>query len=117
MATSKKPVSLTRKALLDDIKVEVKEAVVDGKTLHCRPISEVRRTQRNVEAFDDNGKIRPEYMEKRRIYTIIDHLCDSKGEPMFTDRDVETLLNADSMKLDRWYDAIVSVLGDEVGNE
>ena len=118
MATSKKPVSLTRKALLDELKTEVKSEVVDGKVVYCKAISEVKRTQRNAEAFDDKGELRPEYMQRRRIYTIIDHLCDADRNLLFSERDIPALSEADSIRLDRWYAVIVKLVGEEnEGNE
>ena len=118
MATSKKPVSLTRKALLDEIKCEVKSEVVEGKVMHCRPISEVKRSQRNAEAFDDKGELRDSYLEKRRIYTIIDHLCDADGNLLFSERDIPALAESDSMRLDLWYAAVLRLVGGEdEGNE
>jgi hypothetical protein len=118
MATSKKPKSVTRESLFADLAIVVKSVKVLGKLLHVRPISEVRRSARSAEAFDDKGNLRKEFADRRRIYAIIDHVCDSDGELLFTDRDIDKIAEMDSMVVDSYYDAITSTLGVESeGNE
>ena len=80
----KKPVSLTRELLLENTKIEVIEAELDGEVLYIKPMSEVKRSTRASQAFTKDGDLDPKFMSVRRIYTIIDHLCDSEGNYLFS---------------------------------
>ena len=67
--------------------------------------------------FDKNGEVSKSFLEKRRIFTIIDHLGDENGDPWFTDKDADKLLALDSYKIDRYYAVIEKALGNDLGNE
>ena len=117
MATSKKKVSLTRKAFFNELAVKPVSVDVGNKVVWVRPLSEVKRSTRSVEAFDDKGELRPDYMAKRRVISIVDQICDEDGNLLFTDADIPKLLELDSSKIDPFYVAIAEVTGDDLGNE
>lgn len=112
----KQPVSITRKHFLDDLKVVPKAIEVNGMTMHVRPITEVKRSSRAANAMDDAGNFKKEYLERRRVYAIIDHVCDENGTPLFTDKDIKALLDLDSQRLDAFYIAVADYAEGEMGN-
>jgi len=117
MATSNKKVSLTRKAFLKDLVVKPVSVTIDNKVVWIRPMSEVKRSTRSVQAFDEKGELRQDYVMKRRVYAIVDQICDEEGELLFTESDIDMLLELDSAKLDPYYRAIAEVTEDDLGNE
>jgi hypothetical protein len=115
MAKSKK--SLTRESFFKDLKIEPIEVELDGVIFYVRPMSELKRSQRYSAMFDKAGNIDPKFMEKRRVLSLIDHLCDENGEPLFTEKDIKALQDLDSVQIDPYFAAIDEVLGAEEGND
>jgi hypothetical protein len=114
---SKKPVSITRKHFLDDLVTKPSAVEVNGMTMYVKPISEVKRSSRAASAMDDEGNFKREYLERRRVYAIIDHVCDEDGNPLFTEKDIKQLLQLDSNKLDAFYVAVAQFAEEGMGNE
>ncbi len=114
MANSKK--SLTRESFFSDLAIEPIEVELNGTIFYVRPISELKRSQRYSMMFDKSGNIDPKFMEKRRVLSLIDHICDENGEPLFTEKDLKALQELDSVQIDPYYAAIDEVLGGEEGN-
>ena len=115
MAKSRK--SLTRESFFKDLAIQPVEVELNGTVFYVKPISELKRSQRYSMMFDKAGNIDPKFMEKRRVLSLIDHLCDKDGEPLFTEKDLKSLQELDSVQIDPYYAAIDKVLGSEEGNE
>lgn len=116
MATSKNKsdsVSLTRKALLQSMASGVVELEACGFKFFAKPMSEVRRSTRSTQAFDDSGEVKREFLALRRVYAIIDHVCTKEGEPVFTDKDTRELERTDAKKIDQYFRAIEDAFGEE----
>jgi len=110
--------SLTRQALLERIEIEPTRADIEGfGVVYLRPLTELKRSQRAAAMFDGSGKIKESEWAKRRVYAIVDQVCDENGEPLFSEKDVKLLLEQDSVKIDPLYAAIEHVFGDTEGNE
>jgi len=109
--------SLTRELLIESLNIEVIETLVGDVVMYVKPMSELKRSTRASQMFTSNGDIDPKFMAKRRIYTIIDHLCDKDGEMLFTERDIKLLLDLDGKKLDAYFVAVSNAIGEFEGNE
>lgn len=115
--TSKNSTSLTRQALLDKLTVEVTRVEIEGfGVVYVKPRTELQRTQRQAKMWK-NEKIVESEFGKRRLYDIIDHVCDENGENLFSEKDVKTLSECDSYKIDPLYMAIDKVFGEQEGND
>jgi len=115
MAKAKK--SLTRELFLKELVIKPVKVEIGGVVFYVRPMSEIARSKRAASMFDKQGNIDPAYVEKRRVINLIDHLCDENGEMLFTEKDVKALQELDSFKIDPYFQAIESVLGEDEGNE
>ncbi len=113
---AKKKNSLTRESFFSNLAVKTIEVELNGTVFYIKPASELKRSQRYSMMFDKAGNIDPKFMEKRRVYSLIDHLCDQNGEPLFTDKDLKALQELDSIQIDPYYAAIDEALGSEEGN-
>ena len=117
MAKARAKKSLTREMFLKDLVVKPTKVELNGVVLYIKPVSELRRSQRSSMMFDKNGNIEPKFMENRRMYNLIDHLCDENCEPIFSDKDIKELQELDSVLIDPYFAAIHKVLGEDEGNE
>ncbi len=110
--------SLTKQALFDHCKIEVKEVNIEGLgILHVKPSSELQRSKRIADMFDKNGNLTNESKQRRRVNMIIDHVCDKDGNPMFTEGDAKDLLALDGTKLDAFVEAVMLITGELEGND
>ena len=114
---SDKKRSLTREIFLNELVVKPVSVEVNGTLINIRPVSEVQRSKRASQMFDKKGEIDTSYLEKRRVFMLIDHLCDEDGMPLFSERDVKKLQELDSHQIDPYFLAIEKALGPEEGNE
>ena len=98
--------SLTKELLLA-LKPEAKKVEVEGLgVVYIKPLTELLRSRRMTEAYGKDGKLCQDYKQKMRAKMIVDQLCDEKGECLFTDSDLNDVLNLDGLKLDKLCDAI-----------
>ena len=98
--------SLTKELLLA-LKPEAKKVEVEGLgVVYIKPLTELLRSRRMTEAYGKDGKLCQDYKQKMRAKMIVDQLCDEKGEPLFTDADLNDVLNLEGAKLDKLCDAI-----------
>lgn len=110
--------SLTKQALLDHCKVEVKEVNVEGVgVLFVKPSTELQRSKRIADMFDKNGNLTDESKQRRRVNLIIDHICDEDGNAMFNEGDAKDLLALDGTKLDPFVEAVMLINGELEGND
>jgi len=99
--------SLTREALLA-LKPEPRQIEVeDFGVVFIKPLTELVRSRRLAELFDEKGKQDKATKEKRRANMIIDQVCDEKGEPLFSQSDLNQILELDGAKLDKIVFAIL----------
>ncbi len=98
--------SLTKELLLA-LKPEAKKVEVEGLgVVYIKPLTELLRSRRMTEAYGKDGKLCQDYKQKMRAKMIVDQLCDEKGECLFTDSDLNDVLNLDGLKLDKLCDVI-----------
>lgn len=103
--------SLTKKNLLSQLacdKPEKLEGEFFGEDLYVRPVSEFKRSRRLAELLGKDGNPSRDGLQRARVMTIIDHLCDKDGQPIFDERDLADLLEMDALKLDLLTSAIES---------
>ena len=99
--------SLTREKLFA-LKPEPKKIEVEGiGEVYIKPLTELLRSRRLAELFDEKGKSDKATQEKRRANMIIDQVCDEKGEQMFKSSDLKEILELDGAKLDTLVHAIL----------
>lgn len=99
--------SLTKEALLSACKLDVTSHDVEGwGRVHVKTMTELQRSTRIADMFNDKGNLKPEARVRQRVNVIIDHLCDEKGKPLFTEGDAKDLLALDAAKLDSLVEAI-----------
>ena len=115
MAKAKR--SLTREMFLETLAVKPVRVELDGIVMYLRPVSELKRSQRVAMMFAKSGEIDKKYMERRRLYSLIDHLCDENGEPLFTEKDLQSLSELDSFQIDPYFQAVMKFTGEDQGNE
>lgn len=115
--TKKVSKSLTRESLLENLNIEVVETLVGDVVMYVKPMTELKRSTRAAQMFTNSGELDPKFMAKRRIYTIIDHLCDKDGEMLFSEKDMKLLFELDGKKLDAYFVAISNAIGEFEGNE
>lgn len=110
--------SLTRELLLNKAKPKYEEIDLDGfGTIGIRSVTEFKRTTRASAMFKDDGSMNEAIAKKRRVYGIIDQVMVDESTPMFTDDDVEELMNADSYVIDKLYYAIQKFNGEDVAEK
>ena len=108
-----KMTSLTREKLLA-LKPAPKEIEVEGLgKVFIKPLTELLRSRRLAELFDEKGKSDKATQEKRRANMIIDQVCDKDGQAMFTQADLKDILELDGAKLDELVHAILDFNTDD----
>lgn len=99
--------SLTRDKLFA-LKPEPKKHEVEGfGVVYIKPLTELMRSRRLAELFDEKGKSDKATQEKRRANMIIDQVCDENGKPLFEPSDLKQILELDGAKLDELVHAIL----------
>ena len=108
--------SLTKQSLFDNCKLDVTSHDVEGwGRVHLKTMTELQRSTRIANMFNDKGDLKPEARIRQRINVIIDHVCDESGKPLFTEGDAKDLLSLDAAKLDGLISKITSII--EAGEE
>lgn len=95
--------SLTKKNLLAELCISKPEKLkekVFGLDVWIKPVSEFQRSRRLAALMGKKGEIDPAAMRKARCFTLIDHLCNEKGEAIFGEKDINDLMEVDALKLD-----------------
>lgn len=111
--------SLTKQSLLDSCKLDVTGHEIEGWGLvHIRTMTELQRSTRIANMFNDKGELKPEARVRQRINIIIDHVSDKDGKPLFTEGDSKDLLGLDAAKLDGLINKISEIIeGSDEGKE
>ena len=101
--------TLTREALLSKSKPIYREVDVKGfGRVGIRQQSEMRRIQRTNQLFDGSGNVNPMHADRRRVYMLIDQLMVDESTPMFSESDIETLMDGGS----EHYDPLITAIGE-----
>ena len=109
--------SLTRDSLFA-LKPEPKKVEVEGfGVVYIKPLTELLRSRRLAELFDEKGKSDKATQEKRRANMIIDQVCNEKGEALFSQSDLKDILELDGAKLDTLVHAILDFNTDDEKKE
>ena len=101
--------SLTKATLLKKAAVAKPDVLGEffGETVYVKSVSELQRSRRMASLYDmKKEKVREEAMLRARCATIIDHICDEKGKPLFTDKDTNDLMGLDALLMDQLVHAI-----------
>jgi hypothetical protein len=101
--------SLTRATLLKNAAISKPEALGEffGETMYVKSVSELQRSRRMASLYDaKKDRMRPDAMQRARCLTIVDHVCDEEGKNLFTDKDVNDLMELDALKIDPILSAI-----------
>ena len=78
-----------------------------GETVYVKSVSELQRSRRMASLYDSKkGQMRSDAMQRARCLTIVDHVCNKDGEPLFTDKDINDLMSLDALKIDPLISAI-----------
>jgi hypothetical protein len=111
--------SLTKNSFLEAAKVSGPEYLGEflGMKIWVKPCSELKRSRRGASMFDASGKVKSNYRERARAYSIIDSVCDENGKYLFDESDLQDLLHCDSMKLDPLSRALTDWANKSEGNE
>ena len=51
-------------------------------------------------------RMREDALQRARCLTVVDHVCDENGECLFTEKDVNDIMQLDAMKVDLLINAI-----------
>ena len=111
--------SLTKKSLLANAIADKPHLLGEffGDKVYVKRMTELQRSRRAAKMFDKNGDIAPKYIEQARVLSIIDHVCDEKGELVFGPSDVADLMGIQADKLDELLNAITEWVAGDEGNE
>lgn len=95
--------SLTKKTLLAELVCNKPEKLDEkflGHVVYVKPVSEFQRSRRLASLYSKNGDLDPDALRRARVYTVIDHICEEDGTPLFKDSDAKAILELDALKLD-----------------
>jgi predicted lipoprotein len=100
--------SLTKSKLLALKPKAVKLEVKGLGEIWVKPLNELLRSRRLTELFGGkDGSQDPKVAERRRAQMIVDQLCeDESGSSMFSQAEINDILQLDSIQLDALCDAI-----------
>ena len=101
--------SLTKATFLKAASVDKPELLGEffGEDLYVRCVTEFQRSHRMAslyKASQDGSEA--EAMTQARAFTVIDHVCDAKGKPVFNTADLKHILDLDAAKIDTVITAI-----------
>jgi len=102
--------TLTKATLVDRFKPKVQEFEHEllGK-FYIKQRTELLRCRRIGALWDKSGNAIPEQHARRRAYSLIDQLCDSEGNNLFKESDLDEVLSLASESLDPIMEAIAVV--------
>jgi hypothetical protein len=101
--------SLTKATLLKAASVSKPSLLGEffGETVYVKPVSELQRSRRMSAMYDaKKEQLRPDALQRSRCLTLVDHLCDEDGNNLFTEKDVNDIMQLDAMKVDLLINAI-----------
>jgi len=101
--------SLTKATLLKKAAVSKPEVLGEffGETVYVKSISELKRSRRLAQMFDmKKERVREDAMQRARVLSIVDHVCDEDGTELFSEKDVNQLMELDALKLGELISAI-----------
>ncbi len=106
--------SLTKATLLKKAAISKPDELGEffGEIVYVKSVSELQRSRRISSLYDAKKDcMRPDAMQRSRCLTVVDHVCDKEGTPLFTDKDVNDLMGLDALKLDLLIKAIEEWVG------
>lgn len=110
--------TLTREALRVAAKPRFEQIEIEGfGKVGIRSRSQVMAMKREASLYNPDGSPNHESMDLQAVYLIIDQICKTAEEPLFTDDDIEWLAASDASKLQPLIDAIIRFNGPEAKNE
>lgn len=95
--------SLTKATLLENTTGTKADKLGEffGMTLYVKPVSELMRSRRVSSLYDaKKDQVRPDAMQRARCLTIVDHICNEDGENIFTEKDINDVMEMDAAKVD-----------------
>lgn len=95
--------SLTKATLLKRASISKPDMLGEffGEEVYVKSVSELQRSRRMASLYDaKKDQMRPDAMQRARCLTIVDHVCDKNGETLFSDKDVNDLMQLDALKID-----------------
>ena len=95
--------SLTKATLFKKAAISKPELLGEffGEDVYVKSVSELQRSRRMASLYDvKKEQMRPDAMQRARCLTIVDHVCDKKGEATFTEKDVNDIMKLDALKID-----------------
>ena len=101
--------SLTKAILLKKAGISKPELLGQffGEDVYVKAVSELQRSRRMSAMYDvKKEQMRPDALQRARCLVVVDHLCDKAGECLFTEKDVNDIMQLDAMKLDVLVSAI-----------
>ena len=101
--------SLTKATLLKKAAVPKPEllGVFFDEEVYVRSVSELQRSRRMSSLYDvKKDQVRSDAIQRSRCLTIVDHLCDKDGNALFTEKDVNDIMELDALKVDLLINAI-----------
>ena len=110
--------SLTKATLLKKASIDKPSLLGEffGEQVYVKSVSELQRSRRMSEMYDTKKEqMRPDAMQRARCLVIVDHLCDKEGKNLFTQKDVNDIMELDALKLDLLVSAIEDWVGEREG--
>lgn len=101
--------SLTKATLLKKASVSKPEVLGEffGEYVYVKSVSELQRSRRMSSMYDPKKEqLRPDALQRSRCLTLVDHLCDEEGNALFTEKDINDIMQLDAMKVDLLISAI-----------
>jgi len=111
--------SLTKKILLKEAACNKPEKLPQklfGQDVWVKPVTQFQRSRRLASLYNKSGDIITDSLGRARMYTIIDHLCDKDGTPLFEESDISDLEQLDALKADILISAIEKWSSEQEGN-
>jgi hypothetical protein len=112
--------SLTKAILLKKAAVKKPDVLGEffGETVYVKSVSELQRSRRMASLYDmKKEKMRDEALLRARCATIVDHVCDKDGKPLFTDKDMNDLMELDAILMDQLIHAIEEWVASREGKQ
>ncbi len=101
--------SLTKATLLKKAAVSKPSVLGEffGEYVYVKSVSELQRSRRMSSMYDPKKEqLRPDALQRSRCLTLVDHLCDEEGNALFTEKDINDIMQLDAMKVDLLISAI-----------
>lgn len=111
--------SLTKKTLLKELacsKPQKLSKKLFGQDVWVKPVTQFQKSRRLASLYNKSGEVVTDSLGRARIYTIVDHLCDKDGNPLFDESDISDLEQLDALKSDILISEIEQWSAEQEGN-